>query len=139
MTWGCVMHSTRGGGATPDAEFQGTLNWFANPASQVSAHIVVGPDGTIATCVDPALVAWHAREENARRLGIELVQAKLGGPILEVQLQAAAWWLQQQAARFGFPLTAAALPEHKDVPAGIRDGKSDIGAPYSFARLAQWL
>lgn len=132
------MHSTRGGTGDPEREFQATLNWFANPAAGVSAHIVIAADGRIAECVDPALEAWHARAENGRRLGIEICQARLGDPITDEQLRSAAWWLKRMSARFGFPLTEAALPEHRDTPSGRGDGKSDIGAPYTFARLAQF-
>lgn len=137
-TIGCVMHSTRGGTSSPEAEFQATLNWFANPASQVSAHIVIALDGRVAECVDPDLEAWHAKAENARRLGIELCQARPGDHITDEQLYAAAWWLKRMAARFGFALTADALPEHRQTPSGAQDGKSDIGADYSFARLSRF-
>lgn len=133
------MHSTRGNASSPENEFQGTLNWFANPASQVSAHIVIAMDGRIAECVDPALEAWHARAENARRLGVELCQSRPGDHITDAQLQSAAWWIKRMAARFGFPLVADAIPEHRTVPSGIADGKTDIGPDYSFARLARFL
>jgi N-acetyl-anhydromuramyl-L-alanine amidase AmpD len=132
------MHSTRGGTRDDDTEFSATLNWFSNPAAQVSAHIVIHADGTIAECVDPALEAWHARAENGRQLGIEICQPRLGDAITDEQLRSAAWWLKRMSARFGFPLTASALPEHRETASGRTDGKSDIGAPYSYERLAQF-
>lgn len=46
-----VLHGTAGGGA---------VQWFANPASQVSAHYVVDVDGSITQCVREADSAWHA-------------------------------------------------------------------------------
>ena len=132
------MHSTRGNASTPENEFRGTLNWFSNPNASVSAHIVIAHDGRIAECVDPALQAWHARAENARRLGIELCQSRPGDHITDAQLRSAAWWLKRMSERFGFPLTAEALPEHRHTPSGIQDGKSDVGADYSFERLARF-
>lgn len=140
QTLGCILHSTRGSGASQQAEFDGTLAWFKSPASQVSAHIVIGFDGTVAEVVDPAYIAWHARSPaNETMLSIEWTQPKIGDHISDAQLQSAAWWLKVQAARFGFALTEANLPEHRSIPAGIADGKSDVGSDYSFARLSPFL
>ena len=46
-----VLHGTAGPGA---------VSWFANPASAVSAHYVVGEDGSVTQCVAEADSAWHA-------------------------------------------------------------------------------
>ncbi|CAF0728301.1 unnamed protein product [Rotaria sordida] len=48
---GLVLHGTAGGG---------TIEWFLNPASKVSAHYVVGQDGKITQMVSEANTAWHA-------------------------------------------------------------------------------
>jgi N-acetyl-anhydromuramyl-L-alanine amidase AmpD len=48
---GIVYHGTAG----PNA-----AQWFANLASQVSAHFVISKDGSIAQCVDIDNSAWHA-------------------------------------------------------------------------------
>lgn len=47
------MHTTVG-------SLRGTLAWLADPASGVSAHFVVGLDGTVAAVVDEADTARHA-------------------------------------------------------------------------------
>lgn len=49
-----VMHYTYGASATSSA------NWFKNPQSKASAHIVIDRDGTIIQCVPFDKVAWHA-------------------------------------------------------------------------------
>jgi N-acetyl-anhydromuramyl-L-alanine amidase AmpD len=46
-----VLHGTAGPGA---------VSWFANTASQVSAHYVVDTDGSVTQCVAEADSAWHA-------------------------------------------------------------------------------
>lgn len=38
----------------------GTISWFKNPASEVSAHYLVGKDGRVAQMVKDADAAWHA-------------------------------------------------------------------------------
>ncbi|CAF3419802.1 unnamed protein product [Rotaria sp. Silwood1] len=45
-----VLHGTAGNGA---------VEWFLNPASQVSAHYVVQQDGTIVQMVSEDDTAWH--------------------------------------------------------------------------------
>ena len=50
-TTAIVLHGTAG----PNA-----WEWFADPASQVSAHYVVDTDGTVYQCVREAESAWHA-------------------------------------------------------------------------------
>ena len=45
------MHGTGGGG---------TIAWFLNPASRVSAHWVVGQDGCVTQMVSELDTAWHA-------------------------------------------------------------------------------
>lgn len=39
---------------------EGTVAWFRNKASQVSAHYVVGRDGTVVQMVHDNDTAWHA-------------------------------------------------------------------------------
>ena len=45
--------------------------WFANPASEVSAHYCVDADSVV-QCVREDDIAWHARGGNANSIGIEL-------------------------------------------------------------------
>lgn len=86
-----VLHDT--GGMTT----AGTLTWFADPASQVSAHFLVGPIGEIYRCVFPARRAWHAGRStlfgrphlNDWSIGIELVDADDRTPYPRRQLEAA--------------------------------------------------
>ncbi len=136
QTLGCVLHSTRGGASTVEGEFSATLAWFASPASQVSAHAVIADNGTIANVVDPDYIAWHARSPaNETMLGVELVQPNHHDPISEAQYRSLAWWLTQMATRYGFALNATTLPEHRAIPAGIADGKSDIDTPFDLNKV----
>ena len=48
--------------------------WFANPASEVSAHYCVDR-GVVLQCVRDEDVAWHARGGNATTIGVELAGA----------------------------------------------------------------
>jgi hypothetical protein len=139
QTVGCVIHSTRGDAPNVNQEFEGTLNHFGNPASEVSAHIVIAADGTIAEVVDPDLTAWHAGFHNDSFLGIELVQPRPGDEITDAQLRSCAWWLNRMSRRYGFGLTEANLPEHRNTAQGMSKRKSDVDAPYTYARLKSFI
>ena len=133
------MHSTRGNAATPALEYQATLNWFANPISEVSAHAVIGFDGRIGFVVPDELISWHAGQHNNTHLGLEIVQQRPGFTISEAQYMAAAWLLKMWANKYKFPLNEFTLREHREMPQGQRQGKTDIGPPYSFERLSRYL
>lgn len=51
---GAVIHYTAGGRAS------GTVSWFANPVSKVSAHFVISRTGRVIQMVDCRRAAWHA-------------------------------------------------------------------------------
>lgn len=63
---GIVVHETEGA-------YAGAVSWFAQPRSQVSAHLVLREDGGQATqCVPWRRPAWHAVNANDHTIGIEL-------------------------------------------------------------------
>ena len=72
-----IMHYT----ATPSAE--NAINWFKNPRSRASAHVVVSRDGKVTQMVPFNLKAWHAGQSewnnligmNNYSIGIELENA----------------------------------------------------------------
>jgi len=53
--------------------YSGTISWFQNPRSNVSAHYVVGRRGYVAQCVHNEDIAWHAGDwhYNRKSIGIE--------------------------------------------------------------------
>ncbi len=60
-----VIHVTQG-------SYAGTISWFQNPDSQVSAHYVVrSADGEVTHMVADGDTAWHARSGNPYSIGIE--------------------------------------------------------------------
>ncbi len=60
-----VIHDTEG-------SYSGTIGWFENTSSQVSAHYVVrSSDGQITQMVLESNKAWHVGSENGYTIGIE--------------------------------------------------------------------
>lgn len=72
-----IMHGTE----TTDAA--STIDWFTNPESQVSAHLLIARNGIITQFVPFDQIAWHAGQSswnsltslNRYAIGIELVNA----------------------------------------------------------------
>ena len=72
-----VLHYTAGSSAA------GTIAWFRDPASRVSAHLVIARDGSITQMVPFNREAWHAGQSrwgsvsglNHHSIGIELDNA----------------------------------------------------------------
>lgn len=70
-----VIHYTSGG------TLKGSVAWFGNPKSKVSAHYIIGIDGKVIQMVKDENRAWHAGESslygahnvNDFSIGIELV------------------------------------------------------------------
>ena len=72
-----VVHYTAGSSAA------GTISWFRNPSSKVSAHLVIGRDGKSTQMVPFNREAWHAGQSrwgslsglNRHSIGIEIDNA----------------------------------------------------------------
>ena len=56
-----------------DGTQRGSIAWFKNPASNVSAHYLIGMDGEVVQMVDEADTAWQAGDfgVNQTSIGIE--------------------------------------------------------------------
>jgi len=76
-----VLHGTESSSA------QSAIGHFKNPASQVSAHYIIGRDGLIYQMVDERYIAWHCRGANGSSVGIELV-ARAEQRITDIQAEA---------------------------------------------------
>jgi N-acetylmuramoyl-L-alanine amidase/Phage tail lysozyme len=56
-----------------EGSYAGSINWFAQPRSQVSAHLVLREDGLQCTQMVPlSKKAWHACAFNSRSIGVEI-------------------------------------------------------------------
>lgn len=81
-----------------EGNYEGSVAWFANPKSQVSAHLVLDSTGLNCTQMAPlSKKAWHACAYNSRAIGVEMAgYSKTGFPDSELNADAAiiAWCLR---------------------------------------------
>lgn len=68
-----VIHAMQG-------YYKGSISWFQNPKSQVSAHYLISKQGEICNMVKDELAAWHVHGFNSKSIGIELEDMVLKKP-----------------------------------------------------------
>ncbi len=138
VTRGFVLHATRGGLSSQQAEYSSCVNWFLNPVSQASSTIVIGPSGEITEMVPLELVCWTTGEHNAAYAAVEMAQGHLGEPLTDAARNSLIWYLRERFFKKYPQLvpSAATLPFHSELPQGIRVGKSDLFARGSADGIA---
>ncbi len=129
-TNGIVLHATLGGTSSAQADFDATVNWFNSPASEVSAHALVGPNGQLWRPVHTDVVAWHAKAANVDHLGVEMAKPHLvdviGSDILDTAAKLVAGWCHD----YEIPLVWSAshgIEEHRNIPG---NDHQDVGGPF---------
>jgi glycosyltransferase involved in cell wall biosynthesis len=117
---------------TADGSFHGTLAWFADPASGVSAHYLIGLDGRLAQFVDEEDTARHAgnvlrptarlaerlgSDPNPLTIGIEFEDGgdPLGVERPDAQYARGATLIAELAARWGIPLDRDHVIGHREL------------------------
>ena len=113
-----VIHHTAGG--TLDSNW----DWFNDPASQCSAHYLIGEDGTIIHLVEDGEKSWHAGKSsfggqvnvNEISIGIELVGNGNDHPYAQRQLQALVWLCKRLAKLYEIPTSN--FVGHSDISPG---------------------
>ena len=128
-------------------------NWFANPASGVSAHYCVDAETTI-QCVRETDIAWHARGGNANSIGIELAgfarqdTAAWADAYSTAMLERAATLVAEVCRRRGIPVrrlrpadlvtAKRGLTGHADVSAAFHESDHwDPGPAFPWTRFLQ--
>lgn len=114
------------------------LGRLCDPKAEVSAHYVIGADGTVFSLVDEADRAWHAGagewrgagDVNSRSIGIELANSG-AEPFAERQMAALERLLAEVMDRHG--LRPEAVIGHSDM---APDRKGDPGPRFDWRRLA---
>ena len=115
-----IMHRMQG-------SLAGCDSWFANPASQVSAHYGLGQNGEIHQYVDETRRAWHAGwarhdsvlkqfhpdvNQNRFTIGIEH-EGRDNEPWSETMRATSAVLIQDIAARWNIPIDSAHIVPHR--------------------------
>ena len=127
-----VLHSTT------TATVEGTIAWFLDRKSQVSAHYVVDKNGDVYQMVSDDRSAWHAKAINSRSIGIEHV-ATATDRLTDAQSVASAQLVRWLAATYGIP--AANVLGHRFAPCneGTTDCPNHLFGDATEDAVAEWV
>ncbi|WP_370592743.1 peptidoglycan-binding protein [Streptomyces sp. NBRC 109706] len=106
-----VIHVTQG-------SYAGSISWFQNPSSNVSAHYVIrSSDGEITQTVRDRDTAWHARSGNAYSIGLEH-EGWVDEPswFTDAMYRSSAALTSHLANRYGIPKNRQHIVGHHEVP-----------------------
>lgn len=103
---------------------ESTVDWLCDPGARVSAHYVVGFDGTIYQLVMDMHVAWHAgRSElegrphvNNFSVGIEIMGDTTKKPLTQEQWEATVWLTKKLMREHNIPVDRVVT--HRDIAPG---------------------
>lgn len=117
--------------------FAETIAHMQSPASRVSYHVVIAPDGSRARLVPEERIAWHAGVSvfqgrsgcNAFLLGVSFAGDTYAAPLTDAQLASALDWLEPRWSRLGWSL--GRMTDHRQ----IAPGRKDDLAPAEWERL----
>ena len=127
-----VMHYTT------DSKVTGTIEWFRNPESRVSAHYVIARNGDLYQMVRDSDKAWHARGANADSIGIEHSAARgetLSAPQAATSAALVRWLLSE------YKLLPSAITGHRFTPENIghTDCPDHLFGEATEASLRRWV
>ena len=108
-----VIHTTQG-------SYSGTISWFQNPASNVSAHYVMrSSDGQVTQMVREKDIAFHAGNwtYNTQSVGIEH-EGFVSDPswYTDAMYRASAALTRNVCLKYGIPMTRSRIIGHNEVP-----------------------
>lgn len=128
---GIILHATRSGNIyySESEEFVGTVNFVKAGAGGLGWNALVGP-AIVAEHMGLTEWGWNAREHSPEYLAVEVAQPYYGAPISDATFRALVWYLRRAFGLWASLVPSAeTLPYHSELPAGRRDGKSDIFWP----------
>lgn len=101
-----------------EGSYAGTISWFKDRHSNVSAHYVVGAKGKVAQCVRNEDIAWHAGnwEYNKRSIGIEHSGYASSPGAFQGKYRTSAKLSAYLARRYNIPVKKRNFVLHRNVP-----------------------
>jgi N-acetyl-anhydromuramyl-L-alanine amidase AmpD len=123
---------------TTSASVEGTISWFLDRSSQVSAHYIVDLNGDVYQMVRDEFSAWHAKASNARSIGIEHVGAA-NGHLTDAQSIASAQLVRWATSAYG--ISVANVLGHRFAPGneGTTECPGQLFGNSTANAVAEWV
>lgn len=102
-----------------EGSYSSAINWFKDPAAQVSAHYIIrSSDGEITQMVREKDIAWHARSYNSRSIGLEHEgYANQTGWYTDAMYRSSAALVRAICEKYNLPMTRDTIVGHYELPA----------------------
>ncbi len=112
--------------------FAETIAYMLHPASEVSYHALIAPDGTRCTLVRDGHIAWHAGASvfrgrsrcNDFLLGLAFAGDTYAAPLTDAQLASAREWLSARWGCHGW--SQEWMTDHRQVSPGRKDDLNPV-------------
>jgi len=123
---------------TTSASVEGTISWFLDRNSQVSAHYIVDINGDIYQMVHDEFSAWHAKASNPRSIGIEHV-GTANGRLTDAQSIASAQLVRWATSAYG--ISVANVLGHRFAPGneGTTECPGQLFGDSTANAVAEWV
>jgi hypothetical protein len=122
---GIILHGSRSGTPRSTQEEYDLTRRFAASGTELGWNVTVGNDA-ICLHMSPREWGWNARDASPRHLACEFAQPTVDDEISDGQVRALCWWIQTEVLPVWPDLDVHSLPTHAELPAGGRDGKTDV-------------
>ena len=132
-----VLHTTQG-------SYNGSISWFRNSSSNVSAHYVLRrSDGEVTQMVEDGDKAWHACQNNNDTIGIEhegsaYSPSQWTPALLDSSARLSAWLVTE----YGIPIDRDHIVGHSEIQPSSCSGRDDPGVYFPWddylAAVAQY-
>lgn len=120
-----------------------TLTRMMDPASRVSYHVIIAPDGTRCTLVADHEIAWHTGPSvfmgrsgcNNFLLGCAFVGDTYFEPLTDLQLDSAMEWLAPRWHKRGW--TASTMTDHRQISPARKNDLNPVEWRRLIARIKE--
>lgn len=109
-----VLHDTESHDRAGISDLQGLVNYFDQPSTQASSHVIVDGEGHSARCVSDSEKAWHCMDFNSISLGIEQIgfatfTQAIWSRRKRTQLRKTAQYIAYWSHSYGIPIQRAVV------------------------------
>lgn len=106
-----VLHSTESHNRAGLSDILSIWNWFDNPGSQASSHVIVDDEGMSARCVPDGEKAWTQASYNPQSLSVEMIGFAAQGKAAwtDAQVRKVAQYIAYWSTKHGIPIRVSTV------------------------------
>lgn len=136
-----ILHSTESHNRVGKSDLEGIAEYFAQPGTEASSHVLTDADGKSARCVRDSDAAWTQVSYNRVSLSVEQIGFASQTRWPEAEVKETARWIAKWSRRHGIPIRRAWTVGGRVVRSGVTThrrlgsaggGHTDPGTHFPF-------